>query len=76
MTARCCHFCMKGKREKSGAKYTAEFRVTYFNGFVEVIDSKGGPVGRDFTLRQKLFELKAGMEVIVMRLKNKERVRG
>jgi len=65
----------RGKREKQGAKYTADFRVTYFDGFVEVIDIKGGPVGRDFPLRQKLFELKTGMELIVIRLKNKEWVR-
>lgn len=71
-----CSLCKgRGKREKQGAKYTADFRVTYFDGFVEVIDIKGGPVGRDFPLRQKLFELKTGMELIVIRLKNKEWVR-
>lgn len=71
-----CRLCEgKGQREKPGAKYTADFKVTYFDGFAEVIDVKGGPVGRDFPLRQKLFELKTGMELIVIRLKGKEWVR-
>ncbi|WP_438310854.1 DUF1064 domain-containing protein [Sporosarcina sp. FA9] len=71
-----CTLC-NGKRirEKSGAKYTADFKVTYIDGFVEIIDIKGGPVTRDFPLRQKLFELKTGMELIVIRLKDKEWVR-
>ncbi|WP_342512821.1 DUF1064 domain-containing protein [Sporosarcina sp. FSL K6-1522] len=71
-----CTLCRgKGERWKSGAIYTADFRVTYFDGFVEVIDIKGGPVTRDFPLRRKLFEMKTGMELIVVRLKNKEWVR-
>lgn len=71
-----CSLCGgRGKREKAGAIYTADFRVTYFDGYVEIIDIKGGPVGRDFSLRKKLFEIKTGMELIVIRLKNKEWVR-
>lgn len=71
-----CDLCSgKGERIKSGAKYTADFKVTYFDGFVEIYDVKGGPVTRDFPLRRKLFELKTGMELIVVRLKNKEWVR-
>lgn len=71
-----CTLCHgKRKREKAGANYTADFKVTYVDGFVEVIDIKGGPVTRDFPLRQKLFELKTGMELIVIRLKDKEWVR-
>lgn len=71
-----CNLCNgKCKREKSGAKYTADFKVTYIDGFTEVIDIKGGPVTRDFPLRQKLFEMKTGMELIVVRLINKEWVR-
>ena len=71
-----CDLC-NGKcvREKSGAKYTADFKVTYIDGYVEILDVKGGPVTRDFPLRQKLFEKKTGMELIVIRLKNKEWVR-
>lgn len=71
-----CRLCEgKGKRSKSGAKYTADFKVTYIDGFVEIYDVKGGPVTRDFPLRRKLFELKTGLELIVVRLKNKEWVR-
>lgn len=71
-----CTLCHgKCKRVKPGAKYTADFKVTYIDGYTEVIDIKGGPVTRDFPLRQKLFELKTGMELIVIRLKNKEWVR-
>ncbi len=55
--------------------YTADFRVTYFDGFVEIYDVKGGPVTRDFPLRRKLFELKTGVELIVVRLIGKEWVR-
>lgn len=71
-----CDLCNgKCKRERSGAKYTADFRVTYNNGFVEVIDVKGGPVTRDFPLRRRLFEKKTGMELIVTRLIDDEWVR-
>ncbi|QNK89410.1 DUF1064 domain-containing protein [Sporosarcina sp. resist] len=71
-----CSLCSgRGKREKAGAIYTADFQVTYFDGYVEIIDVKGGPVGRDFSLRKKLFEIKTGMELIVIRSKNKEWVR-
>lgn len=71
-----CSLCRgRGKREKSGAVYTADFKVTYIDGFVEYIDVKGGPVTRDFPLRRKLFEQAIGQELIVVRLKNKEWVR-
>lgn len=71
-----CTLC-RGKcyREKNGAVYTADFKVTYFDGYVEIFDVKGGPVTRDFPLRRKLFELKTGMELIVVRLKGKEWIR-
>lgn len=71
-----CTLCHgKQKREKAGAIYTADFKVTYVDGFVEVIDVKGWKAERDFSLRKKLFEIKTGMELIVIRLKNKEWVR-
>ncbi|MFC5587524.1 DUF1064 domain-containing protein [Sporosarcina soli] len=71
-----CTLCKgRGKREKNGAVYTADFKVTYFDGYVEIYDVKSGPVKRDFPLRRKLFELKTGMELIVVRLKGKEWVR-
>ena len=71
-----CTLCHgKCKREKSGAKYTADFKVTYIDGFVEVVDVKGGPTTRDFPLRRRLFERKTGMELIVVRLEDKGWVR-
>jgi DnaJ-class molecular chaperone len=72
-----CTLCHgKRKRVKAGAIYTADFKVTYIDGYEEIIDVKGGPVGRDFPLRKKLFEKKTGMELIVVRLENKKWVRG
>lgn len=71
-----CRLCSgKGRRDKPGAKYTADFEVTYIDGLVEVVDIKGGPVTRDFPLRKKLFEMKTGVELIVIRLKDGEWVR-
>lgn len=71
-----CNLCKgMGRREKPGIGYTADFRVTYIDGFEEVIDVKGGPVGRDFPLRQKLFEKRYGRELVVVQLKGKEWVR-
>ena len=71
-----CTLCQgKRKREKPGAIYTADFEVTYIDGYTEIIDIKGGPVTRDFPLRKKLFEMKTGMELIVIRLIDKEWVR-
>lgn len=71
-----CRLCKGiGKREKLGIGYTADFRVTYIDGFEEVIDIKGGPVGRDFPLRQKLFERRYGKELVVIERKGKEWVR-
>ncbi|TWT04973.1 DUF1064 domain-containing protein [Planomicrobium sp. CPCC 101079] len=67
-----CTLCKGyGKREKPGIGYTADFRVTYIDGFEEVIDVKGGPVGRDFPLRQKLFEKRYGKELVVVERKGK-----
>lgn len=71
-----CSLCRgKGKREKPGAVYTADFRVIFLDGFEEVIDVKGGPVTRDFPLRRKLLEQAIGKELVVARLKGKEWVR-
>lgn len=71
-----CSLCSgKGKREKAGAIYTADFKVTYIDGYQEVIDVKGYKAERDFSLRKKLFELQTGVELIVIRLKDDEWVR-
>lgn len=71
-----CRVCKgTGAKTKVGAIYTADFKVTYTDGLEEVVDVKGGPVERDFTLRKKLLESKSGHEVIVVRWKKKEWVR-
>ncbi|MFC7364516.1 MULTISPECIES: DUF1064 domain-containing protein [Bhargavaea] len=71
-----CSLCRGiGEREKPGAVYTADFRVTFLDGYEEILDVKGGPVTRDFPLRRKLLEQAIGKELIVVRLKGKEWVR-
>ncbi|GKV70259.1 hypothetical protein NCCP2716_27570 [Sporosarcina sp. NCCP-2716] len=71
-----CKLCRgNGEREKAGAVYTADFRVTYMDGFQEIVDVKGGPVTRDFPLRRKLLERAIGRELVVVRRKGKEWVR-
>lgn len=62
-----CTLCSgKGKKTKAGAKYTADFKVYYKDGRREIIDVKGGPASRDFSLRRKLLEKAISQEVIVM----------
>lgn len=71
-----CTLCNgKKKIERSGAVYTADFKVTYVDGYEEVIDVKGYKAERDFSLRKKLFESQTGTELIVVRLKDKEWIR-
>lgn len=71
-----CTLCKGyGKREKPGIGYTADFKVTYIDGFEEVIDVKGFEASRDFPLRKKLFEIKTGKELVVVVRKGKEWVR-
>jgi hypothetical protein len=66
-----CALCSgKGSKTKAGAKYTADFLVTYKDGQTEVFDVKGGPASRDFSLRRKLLEQAIGQEVTVMEYKN------
>ncbi|MFL0365349.1 DUF1064 domain-containing protein [Pseudobacillus sp. 179-B 2D1 NHS] len=66
-----CSRCSgKGSKTKAGAKYTADFLVTYKNGWTEVVDIKGGPASRDFSLRRKLLEQQLGKEVVVMEYTN------
>lgn len=61
-----CTLCRgEGKRTKQGAKYTADFKVTYVDGHEEIIDVKGGVTSRDFTLRRKLFEIQSGKELVI-----------
>lgn len=61
-----CTLCKGvGKRTKQGAIYTADFKVTYQDGYQEVIDVKGY-ANDSFALRQKLFESVTGLELIVV----------
>ena len=63
-----CTLCKGyGTREKQGAKYTADFKVTYIDGHEEIIDVKGGVVSSDFPLRRKLFEIQTGKELVIAR---------
>nr|WP_276536909.1 DUF1064 domain-containing protein [Oceanobacillus caeni] len=60
-----CTLCKGyGTRTKQGAKYTADFKVTYIDGEEKVIDVKGR-ASRDFTLRKKLFEVLTGKELVI-----------
>jgi hypothetical protein len=54
---------------KAGAKYTADFKVYWKDGRTEIVDMKGGPASRDFSLRRKLIEQAIGEEVTVIEYK-------
>lgn len=70
-----CTLCKgKGKRSKGGAIYTADFKVTYIDGYVEVLDVKGWKAERDFSLRKKLWEIQTGKELIVVRWNQKKKL--
>jgi hypothetical protein len=46
---------VKGGVKWPGITYKADFRVTYTNGLVEIIDVKGA-ITKEFRLKQKIFE--------------------
>jgi hypothetical protein len=56
----------KGYRNKRPWTYTADFKVTYENGKVEVIDVKGWANER-FPLVRKMFEYTQGFELLVVK---------
>lgn len=71
-----CSLCKGyGKRKKPGVSYTADFKVTYIDGYEEVIDVKGYEASRDFPIRRKLFEILTGKELVVVERRGKEWVR-
>lgn len=71
-----CRLCGgKGVKMKAGAIYTADFKILFKDGSYEIVDVKGGPAGKDFSLRRKLLESKSGQEVVVIRFKGKQWVR-
>ena len=70
-----CTTCNQtGKRLRQAWTYTADFLVTYNDGYEEVIDVKGFANER-FPLVKKMFEWVYGIELIVVKRKGKEWVR-
>jgi hypothetical protein len=59
-----------GYRRKKSWTYTADFKVTYDNGKVEVIDVKGWANER-FSLVRKMFEYTQGFELLVVKKSGK-----
>lgn len=72
-----CQLCKgAGKREGRNMIYTADFHVTYADGYQEVIDVKGTSKFSDnerFPLKKKLFEAATGMNLVVEREGTKEK---
>lgn len=64
----------KGKKQRRGWSYTADFQVTYTNDRQEVIDVKGFANER-FPLTKKMFENRYGVELVVIQKKKGEWVR-
>ncbi|WP_257142074.1 DUF1064 domain-containing protein [Bacillus pseudomycoides] len=56
-----------GKSKKASMKFTPDFRVTYSDGHVEVVDVKGSKkaINEGFPLRKKLWEYQNRQELIV-----------
>jgi len=52
-----CPYCEKAMPKTSAITYSADFRVLYSDGHVEVVDVKGIKTAV-FNLKQKLFEFK------------------
>lgn len=66
-----CRTCKgSGKRTRTKAKYTPDFRVEYVDGLVEVVDIKGSQT-EAFRLRRKLWEMKYDTELVVIKKTNK-----
>lgn len=69
-----CTRCNNGKVIKAESIYTADFKVTYIDGYQEVIDVKGHKAERDFPLRKRLWERIHGVELIVIRWDNDKQI--
>ncbi|PHA98698.1 hypothetical protein COE79_20625 [Bacillus toyonensis] len=56
-----------GKSKKSAMRFTPDFKVTYSNGRVEVVDVKGHKraINEGFPIRKKLWEFQNQQELIV-----------
>lgn len=57
-----------GKSTKEAMKFTPDFKVTYADGRIEVIDVKGSKkaINDGFTVRRKLWEFQNQQELIVV----------
>ncbi|PEB52464.1 hypothetical protein COO03_11805 [Bacillus sp. AFS098217] len=57
-----------GKSKKSAMKFTPDFKVTYSDGQIEVVDVKGSKkaINEGFPLRKKLWEYLHKQELIVV----------
>ncbi|MHA4153309.1 DUF1064 domain-containing protein [Bacillus cereus] len=57
-----------GKSKKSSMKFTPDFKVTYSDGRVEVVDVKGSKkaINEGFPIRKKLWEYLNKQELIVV----------
>ncbi|MFE3973171.1 MULTISPECIES: DUF1064 domain-containing protein [unclassified Peribacillus] len=64
-----------GKKSRQAWTYKADFKVTYMNGYEEVVDVKGHPNER-FPLVKKMWEKKYGQELIVVKKVKGEWKRG
>lgn len=53
-------------KHRAAIKYTADFKVTYADGRVEVVDVKGF-AARDFSLRKRMFEKRYGVALKVVK---------
>lgn len=68
-----CPLCKgTGTREKDGVTYTADFRVTYKDGYAESVDVKpsGGFFNNErFPMKKRMFEAMTGETLIIAREK-------
>ncbi|WP_017728519.1 DUF1064 domain-containing protein [Halalkalibacterium ligniniphilum] len=61
-----CRRCNgSGKKGRQPWTYKPDFKVTYHDGRIEVIDVKGGFVNENFRLVKKMFEYTTGQELVV-----------
>ena len=61
-------------KHQAAIKYKADFRVTYADGRVEVIDVKG-VASRDYSLRKKMFEKRYGIALVEVKTKDVPKAR-
>lgn len=68
-----CSSCKGTKvRQRQPWTYSADFKVTYRDGYVEIIDVKGGFKDAKFPYVKKMFEYTTGKELVVWSYKQKK----